>query len=379
MKAISYKEITDMVPSSYARAAEGRGDKKSYRIKTPNNTLVKAIMPAPGVFVIESRFGTSEAEIISAGIHGNEMAGVHMLDGYLTDVLSGRAEVRKNLLIFFGNLLALGSQREIAEIGDERDNLNRVWNRGVHKNPVNYAQRRANCIIPHIESVCSGSGEVIATDMHQSFIVPRVSEVRGANDPIDGDSQYNYMAAYPHENNRQEALQWIYDNVGHIVAGVIINDMTHPEKFTTLAGYIAKLGGISGTYEQGQIGHNGGRTYAPQLMRALSARIAGNTFRKEYRQQFDAWNVAGQIIKSDASLSFYNENGKPTKRAPVDFMSVPQRIARQCGEDILLKEGQRVVFANPNVNIGDRAAVIIEPYYHPPYTHERDQKWGSNS
>lgn len=325
-------------------------------------------MPAPGIFVIESEDGTNDTEIVSAGIHGDEMAGVHIVDEYLGDVLSGKCEVRKNLLIFFGNLSALGYSRVIEESGNETDNLSRTWNQGLHENPRNYAQKRANTITPQIESVFDAGGEIIATDIHQSFNVPLVNMIRGPNGAVKGETRYNYMMAYPLDNNIERSMRWIYDNTSDIVAGVVFNDMSDPERFTTFSGYIANNGGISGTYEQGEIGYCDGNTYAPQLMRSVAARIAGYQLRKEMRMKFDTWKVAGQLLKEDDSFEFLDRDENPTEEVPIDFLETPQNVAKQNGRLITLQDDQRVVFANSKVNKGDRAGVIIEPLYYPEYS-----------
>lgn len=341
-------------------------------IECGNDTVSKIEMPAPGIFIVESKMGDNDLEIISAGIHGNEMSGVYQLDALLHDILLGKITVNKNMLLIYGNLSTMDWKRGGETCGDWRDNLNRLFNQGYWGNPQNYEQTRANTITHYVSQAVSQIGQTIHTDLHQSFDVPTTREVRGLGDDTHPFSdQYDYVVTYPLNNDVSKNLDWVKRNLSHIVAGVAINDMSNPAVYKTFAGYTAALGCVSGTYEMGQIGNNSGQTYAPQIMNAIRARVQGYGCLDEKKQQnFDTWKITPGAVKEDESFVFL-QDGKPTIDAPRDFMPGEQVVARQKGVDILLSSGDsRTLFANSNVSVGDRAYVEVAPHYVAGFTNE---------
>lgn len=367
MKTINYRDLK--VPHKYAVEEESKGRSNPIQIISPNNTVAKVESPAPGIFLIESAYGGNDTEIISAGIHGDEMAGVIALSDYLTDILTGRALVRKNIIAFFGNLKALGQSREIKETGDHRDNLNRCWNQGIFNNPVNSAQKRANIITRIILDAINIRANNIASDFHQSFDMPTVREVR-MKDGMWGNSEYDFMVTNFLKGEIKKGLEEIKNRISNIIAGVVINEVVNFDDLTTFSGFCAALGAFSGTYEMGTIGREGGRTYCPQLMSGTASRIAGYDLSDKAKEKFDTWISRTGIIKQDDDFIFLDSEGNPTNKDPRDFLVVPQKLARQNGRDIVINEKDRIVFANKKVPKGDRAGLIISPAFYEDYTNE---------
>lgn len=151
MKTISHTLLKQ--PHVYAKTS--MYDTTPKIIQHKNSSIANITMSAPGIWEIESRHGNTNTEVISAGIHGNEMAGVYQMNRLLNDIFTGKLEVKKNLLIIIGNLMTLGISRGGNTCGDERDNLNRLFNQGIWSNPKNYEMQRANQITTAINHLVS--------------------------------------------------------------------------------------------------------------------------------------------------------------------------------------------------------------------------------
>lgn len=340
------------------RDVEGRGEYPN-ELHHSNKDVARIEHVAPGIVEIESHYGGNTCFVLTGGIHGDEKAGVVILDRLIHGILGGDIPVKRNLLLMYGNLAAMkanggkGLRCIEPEVG-ATSNLNRCFKRGKFKSPQCYSEMRANQMMTHAESVLRGC-EVEAIDVHQSFAVPTLDNVR-----LNGDrTEYTYAMLYPHDV--EATLLWIYHYFSDIVAGGVLNDMTAVHN--TWAGYMAaEFGAHAATFEQGTIGHTDHVTFTPQLFDNFRRSIAGEG-RLQNPEGFDVWRCVRGIFRKSDDFAFLDSEGNPLERAPLDFTPLGHpAIARDAGtihEVLPGKDGERLIFANPEVPIGDRAAQVI--------------------
>lgn len=326
------------------------------------NDFVSSITaPVAGVISIKCKPVTpliTRPLVLSGGIHGDERAGVVILDKLAKDIMSGDLSVFRDVVLIYGNLRAMSENggngvRCVEEEVGVTANLNRCFGNSLFGNPQCYAEYRANQIMKFLHEVDMRNFEAI--DIHQSFKVPYVSEVRGKIDR----TEYTYAMLYPHDID--DTLKWIHESYSDIVAGAVINDMSIHHN--TFAGYMAReFGASSATFEQGTIGNVDWATFTPQLFENLCQKVSGvNIIDKPLG--FDTWEYVNSIIRRDDDFAFLDASGNDLDGAPTDFIPIGYKcIARNGDERHHINDGERLLFGNAKVPIGDRAAAIIREY-----------------
>ncbi len=322
-----------------------------------NKDVTRITHALPGILKIECRHNTKDTLVLTGGMHGDEKAGIVILDRLIHEIREGKIPVRRNLLLMYGNLEAMkanggkGLRCVEPEVG-ATSNLNRCFNRGHFAEPRCYAERRANQLTRCAEATLRGH-TVEAIDIHQSFGVPTLSDIR-----LNGDrTEYTYAMLYPLE--LKKTLRWVYDNFSDIVAGGVLNDMN--KTHYTWAGYMAQeFGAHAATFEQGTIGHTDHVTFTPQLYDNLVRSVGGNG-RLKSPEGFDVWRCVRGITRTSEDFTFLDKNGKSLDRAPQDFVPLSYATIAQDREIAhVLEEGERLLFANAGVPVGDRAAEVIQ-------------------
>ena len=317
---------------------------------------------APGIFEVRKSLAVGPKPlIIVGGIHGDEKAGIVILDDIIKALCETDMVVRRDLLLIYGNLESMkandftGVRCVETEFG-ELSNLNRCFGRGQFKNPRNYAERRANEIMSIVEKFVAEVGVPDVIDIHQSFAVPTLEAVRGNT---ADRSDYTYAMAYP-VTGVDDSLRWFYEDYSDIVAAVVFNDMSNEHH--TFAGYMAqKFGSNASTFEQGTIGYTDFETFVPQLTKNLLLKISGRA-KIEYPEGFDVWRYVRSITKLSDDFRFVDTVGK-RRKAPRDFMPRNEGVIATDGSEIhRLHEGECLLFANDEVPIGDRAAAVVERF-----------------
>ncbi|MEX0917762.1 MAG: succinylglutamate desuccinylase/aspartoacylase family protein [Candidatus Paceibacterota bacterium] len=320
---------------------------------------------APGIFEVKAIHEEHPPLLIAGGIHGDEKAGIAILDHIIGELAKVKTKVRRSLLLVYGNLEAMRASdfmgaRCVEPEKGELSNLNRCFGRGLFENPETYAQRRANEITEAVESFVSRFGVPDVIDIHQSFAVPSLRAVRAG--PPDR-SDYTYAMAYP-VHGEGPSLSWFYESYSDIVAAVVLNDMACEHH--TFAGYMASAyGANAATFEQGTIGYIDFDTFVPQLQRNLLRKIGGEE-RLRHQEGYDVWRVVRSVAKQTEDFHFVDSDCRRTD-APVDFL--PLRRGDRGGTVAVdgdtvheLTKGERPLFANANVPIGDRALAVVVPH-----------------
>jgi succinylglutamate desuccinylase len=348
---------------SASRTAMADADRSAgypHVVKTENVGVEQMRQTIPGVYEIRAKNATLPPLVLSGGMHGDEKSGIVIIDNLVDAIVSGKLVVKRHLLLMFGNLRAMavnnfkGARCIEMEVG-ATSNLNRCFGSGMFASPRCYAERRANELMQEVERFVGSYGRPEAIDIHQSFNVPTLRDVREGADR----TEYTYAMLYPIESDLAATLGWIRSCYSDIVAGAVINDMT--VNHVTFAGYMAKKHGAhAATFEQGTIGFEDYNTFTPQLLANLSRKIAGEAVLEE-EEGFDVWRGVRNVTKSTNNFRFIDPSGATTAQAPRDFLPQPAGTFARDGHQVHeLAVGQRLLFANADVPIGDRVAMVIE-------------------
>ncbi len=331
-------------------------------------------------------------------MHGDELAGVNIIDTLRQRLCSGALNLRRNVIFVDGNLRAIeeaynnpqsepGAHRYFSEdkAAGVTANANREWLRELLEKAANesvYADGRRKKIWAALKSVLLGGSDTSEVsesfqhhDLHQSFSVPKIKDVRGE---YHNDSEYGYGMVYA----EMEFFQLRYSSV---YAGLVYSD---PMEAQTFAGATAReYGATAITAEIGTIGHTKEQTYEHKMLAALAAELEGREPEKNAVLP-DVWKPVQTIIREDATarFGFYTtteRNGTPDRsiggrnvvlsedesgytigtkiNPPTDFMPLPRSAYISNGEASgYLPSQTALLFANDNVVVGDRAGVVIK-------------------
>jgi succinylglutamate desuccinylase len=305
-----------------------------------------------GIVEVIPNSSTEEFILVSGGVHGNEKAGQAIVDALFKGFVSNLIPVNRPVLLVLGSLEAMAANNGLGvrAVGPQEkatSNMNRAFGGDPFVKPYSVSEVRAQQMM---ECLNQFSGQIESgIDIHQSFLVPSIGE--------EADD-YTYGMLYPSRSeNLQETIDWI-ETFGSVLNGVVLNetDLVH----STWAGFMAReLSANSVTFEMGQIGRIDERTKTPKLFELLVDLISGSPVVSQ--TDFDVWKKVRAITKETPDFHFCLPNGERMDEAPVDFSVLPPGLIAKDGEkEYNLAEGQRPLFANSDVVIGDRTVVFIE-------------------
>lgn len=324
---------------------------------THSNTSISTInLPIPGVLEIIGKNNTDFTLIFSCGMHGDERAGIEVVDTLVSEIVFNKLPVNSNILFIYGNLKAMSANdgKGLRCIEPEKgwvSNLNRCFIDSDGNSLNSYAQERANLIMTEgLNHLVSGKIEVL--DIHQSFKVPLVGDVRDNSDR----TEYTFALVSPHD--RKSILEWVYEKYSDIVTGVVLNNINSVS--TTFSGFMAnKYKANAATLELGTIGYSDFVSFTPQLTENIRNKIKGSSY-LDRKLGFDIWEVVGFVFKKSANFTFLDKNGEKTNSCQCDFMPLDYtEFAQDENQVFTIKNNECLLFANSQVPIGDRAAVII--------------------
>lgn len=359
MPVSSYRGDPNTISEIAMRDEGGNNSDYPLTLAYRNDSVVRISHVCPGIVEVESRHGGGDLLILTGGIHGNEKAGVLILDRLIRDICDGVLPVQRHVLLMYGNLRAMRANEYRGARCVEPDvgitaNLNRCFSGDLFLSPQCYAEYRANQMMQAVRRAVPANGRIEAVDIHQSFAVPRLCDVRDTTDR----TEYTYAIVYPVKSEDQ-TLQWVHDYYSDIVAGAVLNDATL--RHHTFAGFLAaEYGADAATFEQGTIGFTDHVTFTPQLCDNL-----GRSIRKAGPLSeplgFDVWRCVRSITRLSDQFTFLDKHGNPTDREPLDFTLLGYPVIARDGErEYLLDFEERLLFASSNVPVGDRAAQVIQ-------------------
>ena len=368
---------SDIGTFSWLSIREEKSD-EIFKLKCKNSSVKTFEHPEKWVFFFESSEPIGdEIVLLSAGIHWDELAWVRILDMLRMDIFSGKINLKKHVCFIDGNLRAMDQAMQVSldgKIPESRywdadkkygleANANRMWDTQKLKNASNYwsyaAKRRGeiwralNEVLLAWSDTNNFTGNLIHTDIHQSFSVPTVKEVRWE---YGDDSEYTYGMAY--ESDTIKSINLLRKKFGDVYAGLVISN---PNKAETFAAITAReFQATSVTAELGSIGSRDNITYADKMYDALKKELTWYPRDLSFIP-VDIWKQIQTIIrKQDSDFWFRNIDGSSIS-AIQDFVPTENDVLIQ-NDDISFtaKSPSSFLFMNQNVVIGDRAWVMIE-------------------
>ena len=309
---------------------------KAVIIEHNNNSVDSIIMTDPGLFEIKSTQPLSKKSIvISSGIHGNEIGGIHIANTLLSAICNGEITVKRNILITFGNLKSIEHGCRFMEY-----NLNRLFHSskdGHYKGEGSLEDKRSEVIMNRIQKV----NPEILFDLHQTF-----------NPPQKNEQDYCFAVTYNHDDEIEEFCR------ASAFGGLVYNKLN--EEHTTFTGSVYQKFGIpTATLEIGKIGTINSLTIQKTTQNLMQL-IEGKTTKDlPSDNKLDLFNVAEPIMINTQDFVFEIDD-------KTDFAPIPTNLPFAKDGDTVHEiqvEGSRILFASADEKPGERAGLIITPLH----------------
>lgn len=308
--------------------------KEPFIWKSLNNGVLKVL----GTGLIEFIPNTTSAKqvVYSCGIHGNETGPIEIINDIISDITNAKLECVEHTLFIIGNPRAMNLEKRFCS-----ENLNRLFARDLSSKEDNYDVLRAKEIIEVMDNFFDDKSSKIHYDLHTA-IKP---------------SELQKFAIYPFTPGRDidiEQLGFLEDS--GIDAVVFSNS-----KATTFSYHSSmKYGASSFTLELGKVqrfGENNRESFK-DIENTLRQILEGKYKKNEKISKLKLFEINIEVIKNDDSFAFTFDNTLPNFSTFKDG----ELISSDNTEKIYAKGSeQRVIFPNPNVKVGERAALIIRP------------------
>ncbi|CAD5108588.1 succinylglutamate desuccinylase [Zestomonas carbonaria] len=277
--------------------------------------------------------------LLSAGIHGNETAPIELLDRLLHDIARGDLKPRARLLFLFGNPEAMRRGERYVE-----QDINRLFN-GRHEQTSG------------TEALRAGELERLAANF---FAKPERTRLHYDLHTAIRGSKIEQFALYPWaEGRRHSALE-----LARLHAAGIEAVLLQSKASITFSAYTyASLGAEAFTLELGKarpFGHN--QAVNLDLLEArLRALIDGSEPATEPSplDGLQLFAVAREVIKrSDAFQLHLPKDIENFSELPQGYLLAEDIAGTRWVVD---EQDARIIFPNPKVQNGLRAAIIIVP------------------
>ncbi|MDA7088406.1 succinylglutamate desuccinylase [Pseudomonas sp. SA3-5] len=279
--------------------------------------------------------------LLSAGIHGNETAPIELLDRLLHGIARGELKPRARILFLFGNPPAIRRGERYIE-----QDINRLFN-GQHEQHAGVEAMRA-CDLEHLAATFFSKPERtrLHYDLHTAIRASKIEQ----------------FALYPWQEGRPRSLR----ELARLNAAGIEAVLLHNKSSITFSAYTyTQLGAESFTLELGKA-------------RAFGQNQEVNLGRLEQRLQhiiegcepepgppgteldgMQLFAVAREIIKhSDTFKLHLPANVENFSQLPVGYL-----LAEDLADTrwVVEEPGARIIFPNPRVKNGLRAAILVAP------------------
>lgn len=349
-----------------------------WKLICQNASVQRLDHPEKWVYFFESSQPIDEEVLlISAWIHGDELAGVKIIDILRREILVWKLNLRKHVCFIDGNLKAMKQAMQKTSDGkipssrywnpDKKygieANANRMWEKEYLQKGLSFwsyaANRRVeiwsaiNSILLWWSDTSEFKWKLIHTDIHQSFKVPTVKDVRWE---YHDESEYTYGMAY--ESETVESVNMLRQKFWDVYAWLVISDPDTAETFAAITA--REFSSSSVTAELWTIWSPDSITYADRMLIALRREL-------EWRPGvytnigIDIWKQQKTIIrKQEEGFGFYDENWEIIEDMITDFVPTKQEISiRNNSQSFVVPKKTSFLFANRRVVIWDRAWVII--------------------
>lgn len=311
----------------------------------PSNFIPSSITLSNGVNVSHIAIGVVEitppmadkAIVISSGIHGDETAPIELVDDLVSSVLDEAFVPTSRLLFIIAHPDAIHAHTRFIE-----ENLNRLF---AGTNPErNKECGMANKLQAQVQSFFEkGSEEPWHFDLH--------SAIRA--------SQHYMFGVVPASSKATD----IRPLVNFLKASHMDAVMLSRTPSSTFSWFSAeKFGALAATFEMGRVARlyeNNMEEFVP-LRDALVALMCGKALPEPSAVKiFSSYKVTRTITKTDAAfnLAFSDDAANFT------YFAEGAQLAEENGTVYsAIAGGEAVVFPNSKVAIGQRAALLVQPF-----------------
>ena len=276
--------------------------------------------------------------LLSVAVHGNETAPIEIIDQMVRDIFAGKIIPKHRLLIVIANPEAIKiDRREVDE------NMNRLFSSELSAVSRDSDERQRS------RKLMKYSSEFFKKEAQQKIHYDLHTAIR--------DSFYKQFAVSP---NRIELLatESQYSVLGQWGIEAILSTT---EKSATYSSFTANhCGATSFTLELGKVkpfGENDLEDFAA-VIAGLENAISGTLTTGAEKKVVLRFRVAGEVLKQTDNfrLCFASNIANFTE------FELGEILATDNGYQYAVKErGERILFPNENVAIGQRALVIIRP------------------
>ncbi len=302
--------------------------------KEIHNGVLKVL--GTGLIEFIPRTLTSTQVVYSCGIHGNETGPIEIINDIISDITSGDLNCIQHTLFIIGNPKAMNLEKRFCT-----ENLNRLFARDLSVKDDNYDVLRAKEIIKVMDNFFKEDTTKIHYDLHTA-IKP---------------SELQKFAIYPFTPDRaidREQLGFLEDS------GIDAVVFSNSEATTFSYHSSIKYGASSFTLELGKVqkfGEND-RASFKEIEGTLRGILEGTYKKNDSISKLMLFEINIEVIKHDDTFEFSFDNTLPNFSKFKDG----QLISKDRTDEIYANGNeQRVIFPNPNVKVGERAALIIRP------------------
>jgi len=276
--------------------------------------------------------------LLSVAVHGNETAPIEIIDQLVSDIFAGKIIPTHRLLIVIANPEAIKSNsREIDE------NMNRLFSPELSAASDESDERQRS------RKLMAYSQKFFGEEADQKIHYDLHTAIR--------DSYYKQFAVSPNpvgstvaERQYQLLGQWGIEAI-----------LSTGEKSATYSAFTANYcGATSFTLELGKVkgfGENDLADFA-SVTTGLEDAIIGNEAVSGDEKLAQRFRVAGEVLKQtqDFRLCFPSNIANFTKFEIGEVLATDKDY-----QYVVSDSGERILFPNENVAIGQRALVIIRP------------------
>ena len=284
--------------------------------------------------------------VFSSAVHGNETAPIEICNELITNILSGTFHPTHPVLFIFGNPASINIGKRFVE-----ENMNRLFS-GYHSKGLDPQGRGSNN-----ERVRANKLEQYVSKFFGFY--PQTHKTHYDLHTAIRDSAHDKFAVYPCLHGKP----WNRQQFEILRAMGVTTFLLMQKAATTFSYYSSNTHGAQAfTIELGKVrpfGQNDQAKFAAAKQTLIDLLMAQDFDADGYdANNYQLMSVSREIIKNhdDFELNFSDEAANFTE------YQAGQMIAKENGEAILVEQPiEAIVFPNANVEIGQRAILMVVP------------------
>lgn len=289
--------------------------------------------PAAGCLLYEATAATRRL-LLSCGIHGDETAPIELLDRLILGIHSGALVPSAEVMFVVGNPWAIAAGKRFIE-----HDMNRLFDGQWGSGKSHTREGRRACELEEVSAVfAENGGDFWHLDLHTTIRASRIERFAIAN--VEG---------------KEMLPADLWDLLGAGALGAVVFS---PRSRGTYSADSSRLpGATSLTLELGQ-GRGFGENVAEStedFERALRGWLQGEPLLPAAGSELACYEVTREILRGEEGFVLH----LPAEMQNFTPLEVGQLVAEDATGKVVAEEGECVLFPNPNVAVGLRAAVLV--------------------